>query len=519
MSDPLPINWEQWRLADVGEWFGGGTPSSSNPGFWNGNIPWVSPKDMKVANITSAQDRITVAAVQNSAVKLISTGSVLFVTRSGILAHSFPVATTKVQVTVNQDLKAITPVEVVNHDYLAWLLRAFERQILTTCSKHGTTVHSIEIRSLKELLVPVPPPTEQRRIVMKVEELFSELDKGVESLKTARERLKAYRQAVLKHAFEGKLTADWRKQYPGNIDTACDILVRINSNRRSFYADELKKWTSGKASKPKSVGEAEAVTADELAKLTVLPAEWRWVHWSDVISFENGAFRRGPFGSTLKKEIFVKQSDYKVYEQYCPINDDCSYERYYISEDLFRELEGFSVRAGDFLISCSGVTLGRITQVPRVHKKGVINQALLRVRINDDFYDLAFFKHLFRSSYFQRKVFDNSTGTAIPNVKGVNELKAIPVPLCSIEEQREIVRKIEMMFSFLDRFEVEIDLNLKKSDALRQAILKSAFSGKLVAQDFKDEPASVLLERIRAKRKRATAKQPRNNKNDKEEAA
>jgi type I restriction enzyme S subunit len=130
-----------------------------------------------------------------------------------------------------------------------------------------------------------------------------------------------------------------------------------------------------------------------------------------------------------------------------------------------------------------------------------------------------FFKHLFRSIYFQRKIFDNSTGTAIPNVKGVKELKAIPVPLCSIEEQREIVLKIEKIFSLLDRLEGEIDQNLKKSDALRQAILKSAFSGKLLPQDSKDEPASVLLERIRAERKQPTAKQPRNAKHNKKEAA
>jgi type I restriction enzyme M protein len=169
---------------------------------------------MKVARITSAQDRITVTAVQHSAVKLISIGSVLFVTRSGILAHSFPVATTKIEVTVNQDLKAIIPVKVVDHDYLAWLLRAFERQILTTCSKHGTTVHSIEIPALKDLLVPIPPPAEQHRIVTKIEELFSELDKGSESLTAARELLKAYKQAVLRHAFEGK-----RKDVLGQIFT------------------------------------------------------------------------------------------------------------------------------------------------------------------------------------------------------------------------------------------------------------------------------------------------------------
>jgi hypothetical protein len=153
MMDGLPDNWEKWPLADVGEWLGGGTPSSSNAQYWNGDIPWVSPKDMKVAVIKSTQDKITKAAIDNSAAKLVPAHAVLFVTRSGILARSFPVATTLNPVTVNQDLKAIVPNPAIDYEYLAWTLRFFERNVLTSCSKHGTTVHGIEVPSLKSLKV------------------------------------------------------------------------------------------------------------------------------------------------------------------------------------------------------------------------------------------------------------------------------------------------------------------------------------------------------------------------------
>lgn len=223
MRERLPRTWENWPLDNVGEWSGGGTPASSNAAFWDGDIPWVSPKDMKVNEITSTQDRITQAAVDNSAAKLIPARSVLFVTRSGILAHSFPVATNGVEVTVNQDLKAITPVAVIDTEYLAWVLRSSERQILSTCSKHGTTVHSIEIPALKELEIPVPPFNEQRRIVAKIEELFSELDKGIEALTTVREQLQAYRMALVKSVLDGSLTyADsehWRVSTVGELLT------------------------------------------------------------------------------------------------------------------------------------------------------------------------------------------------------------------------------------------------------------------------------------------------------------
>lgn len=124
--------------------------------------------------------------------------------------------------------------------------------------------------------------------------------------------------------------------------------------------------------------------------------------------------------------------------------------------------------------------MGRITQVPDDYDEGVINQALLRVRLNNNIFDDSFFKMLFRSPYFQKQIFKNSTGSAIPNVKGVNELKAIPLPLPIFEEQREIITNLEEYMSFVSVFDRQVDKNLKRAVRLRQLILKKAFSGKLL---------------------------------------
>jgi type I restriction enzyme S subunit len=205
--------------------------------------------------------------------------------------------------------------------------------------------------------------------------------------------------------------------------------------------------------------------------------------------------------------MFVK-SGYKVYEQYCPINDDCSFERYYITDEKFKELNSFSVKQGDFLISCSGVTLGRITQVPDKFKEGVINQALLRLRINKDFVNEKFFIYYFRSPFFQKQIFDNSTGSAIPNIKGVNELKVIPVPLLTKAEQTQIILEIESRLSVCDKVEQTINESILKAEVLRQSILKKAFEGKLLSKleielckkDADYEPASELLKKIKAEK-------------------
>ena len=365
----------------------------------------------------------------------------------------------------------------------------------------SVTVKHLSSRTIGEIPLPLPPLNEQHRIVAKIEELFSELDKGIENLKTVRAQLKVYRQALLKHAFEGKLTAQWRAENQDKLETADALLKRIQQERAQRYQQQLADWeaASKQGSKPKAPKPLPPLTKEELAKLPELPEDWGWCKWEDILVSEKGAFKRGPFGSALKKEFFVK-SGYKVYEQYCPINDDCSFERYYISDEKFRELEGFSVRADDFLVSCSGVTLGRITQVPLNFKEGIINQALLRVRVNKAVYDFKFFKIFFRSRYFQKRIFENSTGTAIPNVKGVNELKAIPLPLCSLLEQQQIISELEARLSEVDQLDQTLTTSLQQAEALRQSILKKAFSGQLVPQDPHDEPASALLARIKAEK-------------------
>ena len=120
---------------------------------------------MKVDVITDSQDHITEAAVRASAVKLIPPGSVLFVTRSGILAHTLPVARTLVAVTVNQDIKALTPTPGIHPSYVAWAARAFGDKILAECSKDGTTVASVDTDLLLNFLIPIAPAREQDRIV------------------------------------------------------------------------------------------------------------------------------------------------------------------------------------------------------------------------------------------------------------------------------------------------------------------------------------------------------------------
>lgn len=174
-----PPEWNIATLSEVGDWKGGGTPSKAISTYWCGGIPWVSPKDMKGDLITSSEDTITESALLESSASIISKGSILVVTRSGILRHTLPVAVAGKDLAINQDLKAITAKQGVDHDFLFHYIKSRSNDILNSCMKSGTTVESIETSQLRSFPIPIPPLPEQKKIA----EILSGIDRHRELLK------------------------------------------------------------------------------------------------------------------------------------------------------------------------------------------------------------------------------------------------------------------------------------------------------------------------------------------------
>ncbi|HNS10104.1 MAG TPA: restriction endonuclease subunit S [Candidatus Ozemobacteraceae bacterium] len=185
--DNLPSGWEFISLTDLGFFVGGKTPSTNKPAFWNGEIPWVSAKDMKSDSIMDSEDHITEAGL-NSGLALIPAQSILMVVRSGILRRTFPVAINKVPCTINQDLKALVPFAKGYATYVAMMLKGFESFILSKLAKKGMTVESIVIDEFTSALFPFPPLVEQKRIVARIEQLMGRCDE-LERLRAERDRM------------------------------------------------------------------------------------------------------------------------------------------------------------------------------------------------------------------------------------------------------------------------------------------------------------------------------------------
>jgi len=366
----------------------------------------------------------------------------------------------------------------------------------------GTTVRGIQQQKLIKILTIIPPLAEQKRIVSKIEELFSELDAGEDNLRQARRQLGVYRQSLLKQAFEGKLTATWRTQHPDLLESSEQLLNRIQSERQVRYEQQLGDWeasitewekgagTSKRPSKPRRPAQASILEPSENVSLHKIPTGWIWMR------FES-AYYESVLGKML--DAAKNQGQQRPYLR----NINVRWGRFDLSDLLLIRIEDSEIErykaAPHDLIICEGGEPGRCAVWPENQKRQLfLQKALHRVRFTESVCPY-FIEQLFSFLAITKTIERHFTGTTIKHLTGAG-LSGVPVPLPSLPEQQEIVRLLDAQFEVIEQNEREIDAALKRSEALRQSILKKAFSGQLVPQDPADEPVSVLLERIRAER-------------------
>ena len=202
-------SWNSIPMKQLGKWGGGGTPSKANEKFWtDGTVPWLSPKDMGPLEITQTVDKITEEACLNSTVKKIPENSVVFVVRSGILERKLPIALTKVETTLNQDMKDLTFSDKVNPKFGFYSMLGLEQDILRTCRKSGTTVASINTESLMNYEIKIPSLPVQAEILDYVDSQLTLIDNSVPQVESVLKVGNSLRRSLLQAAFAGQLTKE-----------------------------------------------------------------------------------------------------------------------------------------------------------------------------------------------------------------------------------------------------------------------------------------------------------------------
>jgi type I restriction enzyme S subunit len=372
----------------------------------------------------------------------------------------------------------------------------------------GMGVQNISAKDIENLSFNLPPFQEQHRIVTKIEALFSELDKGIESFKTAREQLKIYRQALLKHAFSGKLTEQWRAENPDKLETAETLLQRIQIERQQRYQHQLKDWeTNGKqGSKPKVSKTLPPLTAEELAELPELPEGWAWVKLGQL----TWSVKDGPHFSPKYSDSgipFISGGNVR------PEGVDFENTKF-ISQELHEELcKRCKPEINDILYTKGGTT--GIARVNTYDKEFSVWVHVAVLKLIDSLRPF-FLQHSLNSNFCYAQAQKYTHGVGNQDL-GLTRMVNIVLAICPIDEQDEVIKIIEDKISICDQFDQSLITALQQAEALRLSILKKAFSGQLVLQDPNDEPASVLLERIQAE-KAAQAAQSKPKKTPKRKA-
>lgn len=214
----------------------------------------------------------------------------------------------------------------------------------------------------------------------------------------------------------------------------------------------------------------------------VNPYKWKGKTLPELAKKNKYAIKRGPFGGSLKKEIFV-DSGFLVYEQFHAINDDFSLARYFITHEKYQELIAFKVIPRDLIISCSGVTLGRIAEIPEGAHEGIINQALLKLSLNPKEINNTYFKFLFRNKRIQDILFGFSRGSGIPNFPPMKTINSIKFPTPPIKLQNEFSKFIERT----DFLKAKLESSLNDIENLFNTISQLAFKGKLDLSEIDGE--------------------------------
>lgn len=466
----LPKGWVWTKLGEISI-LGAGNPAPQGKEYFeNGVYPFVRVQDMgKLGSnvyLHDTRDHINAKAIKK--MKLFSENSVLF-TKSGMSILLNQRAILARDMYIVSHIGVSMPLGEVPSEWVYYWLKTLDFKNLT----HATTLPSLQLSKVHEISIPLPPLPEQHRIVVKIEELFTKLDAGIEALKKIKAQLQRYRQAVLKYAFKGKLTEEWRETYKDKLESASVLLEKIKEERKKRTKEEKGKYNVG------------AYRNTPLQKdLPQLPEGWVWARLRKVTEIILG---QSPPSSTYNEN----GSGLPFYQGKLEFGNLHPTPRKWCTSP--RKI----AEKGDVLISVRA-PVGPTNICP---EKSCIGRGLTAIRSLGGIETL-FVLYLIRT--YEHKLAGKGIGTTFKAITG-DMLKEFVIPLPPLPEQRKIVEEIEHRLSVADKVEKVVEQSLKQAERLRQSILKKAFEGNLVPQDSNDEPAEKLLEKIKAEKAKREA--------------
>lgn len=495
MSNNLPPSWLKTTLGEVFTWLGGGTPARSNAAYYGGTIPWVTITDLNDGLVVNTHNYLTEIAIENSSAKLIPVNSVMI----GLYGSIGKLGIAGKELTTNQAIASAIPnFEEFNSKFLFYYL-AYSKQNLAKLGS-GVTQKNIYISNLKEYEFYLPPFQEQIRIADKIDELFSELDNGIEELETAQKKLELYRQSLLKSAVEGELSKEWRESQTEVSETGEQLLARILKERRERWEQEkIKEFAEKGKNPPKNWQDKYPEPVQPYTEnLPQLPDGWVWASLDMLLeNIKAGKSFRCEERPPKENEIGVVKVSAVSWGEYNEMESKTCIDATKINADYY-------IKENDFLMSRANTIqlVGACVISRDVTLTNMLSDKILRL---DFIIESLIFKnwilHLMRSKIGREQIEASATGNQ-ESMKNISQdsIRKISVPLPPTDEIKFLIKELSEKFNAIQDTSNLLSMNFDNLAQQRKNILKDAFTGKLVPQNESDESASLLLERIRAKR-------------------
>ena len=396
----------------------------------------------------------------------------------------------------NVALAKVSIPESINKNFVKWLLKSniFQEPIL---SIQRTAQNGFNKTDLASIYIPLPPLAEQNRIAAKLDALFAQLETIKNSMAKVPLLLKDFRQQVLTQAVTGKLTEEWRKGK--ELGDMFDFISNISNEREKNYEELVKIAKNEKIKKPKK--DFEFVFKKH-------PNKENWC----IAKLENLVYMSARIGwKGLKAEEYTESGPLFISVHSLNYGENVNYEKaYHISEERFLESPEIMLEENDILLCKDGAGIGKLGIVKNLKEKATVNSSLLVIRGKEAFVNKFLF-YFFSGPALQNIAKERITGTAIPHLFQ-RDIKEFYVDIPPLEEQQEIVSRVESLFAKADVIEKQYEILKAKIDSLPQAILHKAFKGELTQQLDSDGDARELLKQIRelkkstVKPKKATSK-------------
>lgn len=365
-------------------------------------------------------------------------------------------------------------------DFFAYLLISLESSIIQIAK--GMGVQNISSKDIEQLKIPIPPLETQQAIVNKIESLFNEIDEGIGRLKTAAQQIQQYRQSLLKNAFNGELTKEWRSKHADTLPSENELLAQIQTTREQHHAQQLADWQTAvsqweqngkegkKPSKPSTLKKLESIEKLNEIELTELPDGWFWERL--------GLMTLGvEYGTSAKSQPEGKVPVLRMGNMQ---NGKIDWTDLVYS-DNDEEIKQYSLKKGDVLFNrTNSPELVGKTSIIETDEEAIFAGYLIRINHLTEITDGRYLTYFLNSMI--AKKYGNFVKTDGVNQSNINGQKLINYPFvfCSLEEQKEVANILEQKLTACDQLAAELAKQLKQAELLKQAVLKSAFSGSLL---------------------------------------